>query len=54
MTGKYYFRRIHDLRPISLREILIHRYFFKPKEANSLADFLLSILKWYPGDRPSA
>ena len=53
-TGKYYFRRIHDLKPIVLEEILIHRYFFKPKEANVFADFLMKILKWYPSDRPTA
>jgi hypothetical protein len=40
-NGKYYFRRIHDLRPTNLEQILIHRYFFKPKEAAMLADFLL-------------
>lgn len=53
-TGKYYFRRIHDLKPINLEEILIHRYFFKPKEAHVFADFLMQILKWYPSDRPTA
>jgi serine/threonine-protein kinase SRPK3 len=53
-NGKYYFRRIHDLKPINLRDILIHRYFFKEHEAHMLSDFLLQILKWCPSDRPSA
>jgi serine/threonine protein kinase len=52
--GKYYFRRVHDLQPLNLEHMLIHRYLFKPKEAKSFADFLLTILKWYPKDRPSA
>jgi len=53
-TGKYIFKRIHDLKNINLEEILIYRYFFKPKEANIFADFLMKILKWYPSDRPTA
>ena len=53
-NGKYYFRRIHDLRSVNLERILMYRYFFKPKEAAALADFLMSILKWCPEDRPSA
>lgn len=53
-TGKEYFRRIHDLRPTKLKDLLIYRYQFKPKEAHMLADFLMKILKWYPSDRPSA
>ena len=53
-TGTYYFRRIHDLKLIKLEEILIYRYFFKPKEAHMFADFLMKILKWYPSERPTA
>jgi serine/threonine protein kinase len=53
-TGKEYFRRIHDLRPMKLNDLLIYRYQFKPKEAFMLSDFLMKILKWYPSDRPSA
>jgi serine/threonine protein kinase len=53
-TGKEFFRRIHDLRPIKLRELLIYRYQFKLKEAEMFADFIMKILKWYPADRPSA
>lgn len=40
-NGKFYFRRIHDLKPINLEHLLVHRYFFKPEEARLLADFLL-------------
>lgn len=40
-NGKYYFKRIHDLKPIKLEEMLIHRYFFKPNEAKMFADFLM-------------
>ena len=32
----------------------MYRYFFKPKEAEALADFLMKILKWKPEDRPTA
>jgi serine/threonine protein kinase len=53
-TGKVFFRRIHDLRPVKLRELLIYRYQFKQNEAEMFADFLMKILKWYPADRPSA
>lgn len=53
-TGKYFFRRIHDLRPVNLEKLLIHRFQIKPKEAKPLADFLLRILKWDPKDRPTA
>jgi hypothetical protein len=53
-TGKYYFKRVHDLRSIDLERMLMYRYFFKPKEAEAFADFLLKILKWKPEDRPSA
>ena len=53
-TGKYVFRRIHDLNKVKLDDILIYRYFFKPHEARIFADFLLTILKWHPADRPTA
>lgn len=53
-TGKEYFRRIHDLRPVNLEDLLIYRYQFKPIEAKMFADFLMTILKWYPSDRPTA
>jgi serine/threonine-protein kinase SRPK3 len=53
-NGKYYFRRIHDLRSLNLERLLIYRYFFKPNEAKHFADFLMRILKWCPKDRPSA
>jgi len=42
------------LKQINLAEILIYRYFFKPKEARLFADFLMKILKWYPSERPTA
>ena len=29
-SGKYYFKRIHDLQPIDLEQLLITRYQFKP------------------------
>lgn len=29
-SGKYYFKRIHDLVPLDLEQLLIHRYMFKP------------------------
>ena len=53
-NGKYYFRRIHDLRCINLERMLIYRYFFKPKEASVFADFLMRILKWDPKYRCTA
>ena len=53
-TGKYIFRRIHDLKQVDLRRLLIYRYQIKPKESEMLADFLLKILKWHPKDRPTA
>ena len=53
-TGKEYFRRIHDLRPVNLEDLLIYRYQFKPNEAKMFSDFLMTILKWYPSDRPTA
>jgi hypothetical protein len=53
-NGKYYFRRIHDLRSLNLERLLIYRYFFKPNEAKHFADFLMRILKWCPKDRPTA
>lgn len=53
-NGKYFFRRIHDLRSLDLERMLIYRYFFKPKEAQVFADFLMKILKWCPADRPTA
>ena len=54
ITGKYEFRRIKDFKSVKLRQILMYRYLFKPAEAECLADFLLTILKWDPKDRPSA
>jgi|TARA_B110000285_G_C15115017_1_gene613539 hypothetical protein len=53
-SGKEYFRRIHDLRPVKLEDLLIYRYQFKQNEAKMFADFLMKILKWYPSDRPTA
>ena len=53
-TGKYVFRRIHDLHEANLERILIYKYQLKKKEASVLSDFLMKILKWYPKDRPSA
>ena len=53
-NNKFFFRRIHNLKRVNLKQILIFRYHIKPKEAEMLADFLLKILKWYPSDRPSA
>jgi len=53
-SGEYIFRRIHDLRPINLYDILVHRFYFKSSEAKGLADFLMKILQWCPEDRPSA
>ena len=53
-SGRYYFKRIHDLVPMNLEQLLIHRYMFKQTEAHMLADFLMKILQWYPADRPSA
>ena len=43
-TGKYIFRRIHDLRTINLKQMLLYRYQMKPNEAEMLADFLTTIL----------
>lgn len=34
--------------------MLLYRYQLKPKEAEMLSDFLLTILKWHPADRPTA
>ena len=53
-NGKYLFRRIHDLKQINLKQMLLYRYQLKPKEAEMLADFLTTILKWHPQDRPTA
>lgn len=53
-TGKYFFRRIHDFKPVDLERMLLYRYLLKPKEAKVLADFLMRILKWDPKDRPTA
>ena len=53
-NGKFYFRRIHDLKSVNLERLLIYRYFLKVEEARALADFLMTILKWEPKERPSA
>jgi len=39
-TNKYVFRRIHDLKSVDLKKILIYRYQLKIKEAEVFADFL--------------
>jgi serine/threonine-protein kinase SRPK3 len=54
LNNKYSFRRIKGLRYVPLKKLLIEKYKLKVKEAEMLADFLLTMLKWYPRDRASA
>ena len=54
ITQKYHFKRIRGLKHYPLLDILIDKYRLKIEEANMLADFLGSILKWKNGDRATA
>lgn len=54
LTNKYVFRNIDGLKHFPLERLLTDKYRFKKAEAKGLAEFLLSILKWYPSERPSA
>ena len=54
LSGKYVFKNINGLRYFPLNRLLMQKYRFKKHEAEMFADFLMPILKWHPGDRPSA
>ena len=47
-------RRIRGLNYWPLHRVLIEKYRFVPKEAESLADFLQNMLTWYPDKRATA
>ena len=51
---KYTYRRIKGLSHFPLRKLLIEKYRLKQQEAEMFADFLMPMLKWYPGDRATA
>jgi hypothetical protein len=44
--NKYIFRRIRGLSHFPLQKLLLDKYHFKPKEAEMLESFLMSMLKW--------
>ena len=50
----FVFRKIDGLKHFPLDRLLTDKYRLQPQEAKSLADFLLPMLKWRPGDRPPA
>jgi hypothetical protein len=54
LTGQYTFKRIHGLKHVPLKKLLIDKYRLKSKEASMLADFLLPMIQWHPKDRASA
>lgn len=47
-------RRIRGLNYWPLHRVLVEKYRFVPKEAETLADFLQSMLTWYPDKRATA
>jgi len=47
-------RRIRGLNYWPLHRVLTEKYRFMPKEAEGLADFLSSMLSWYPEKRATA
>ena len=51
---RYVFRKIDGLKHFPLERLLTDKYRLKPEEAKQLADFLLPMLRWRPGDRPPA
>ena len=53
-TNKFVFAKISGLKHFPLERLLSDKYRYQPHEAHQLADFLMQILKWQPGDRASA
>ena len=47
-------RRIKNIQNISLKDILIKKYYFKENEAKALSDFLMPMLEYYPSKRATA
>jgi serine/threonine-protein kinase SRPK3 len=54
VTNKLTFKKIKGLKHYPLRKLLVNKYRLKETEADSLADFLLPMLSWYPSERASA
>ena len=54
LTNKFIFKSIHGLTHFPLERLLTEKYRLKPEEAEPLADFLKSMLKWHSSERPSA
>lgn len=53
-SSKYHFKKIKGLKHFPLKKLLTDKYRIKPHEAESLADFLLKMLAWYPHKRATA
>lgn len=51
---KFKLERIKSLKPWPLIRVLTEKYRIKETEANLLSKFLMRMLRWVPGDRPTA
>jgi hypothetical protein len=47
-------KNITKFKPWTIYDVLIEKYRLREFEARGLADFLGTILKWEPKDRPTA